>query len=224
MPQLLVIKHVQRHNFGVIASICERLKLDIDLRTTPLGDPTPASLQGYVGLIILGGPDSVYDDKPYFKDDLDLIAKAEKAGIPFLGICLGAQLLAHYIGGEVYRGTLGAARHFSAIALQTDDAVFGHELTEVAVFQWHQDTFTLPETATILATDGQYPLQAFKWKNQFYGVQFHPEVDVDVVQRWARFIGLDASVPSLLHDAEKNLPAVHTWLEAFLQRLFRANP
>lgn len=218
--KLLIIKHVQHNNLGVIVPICERLGLEIDLRTPALGDEVPEYLQEYAGLMILGSQDSVYDNKPYIRTDLDLIGKAEQAGVPYLGICLGAQLLAHYIGGNVHKGILGPMRKFGPVVVKTDDAVFGDELVGSTVFQWHQDTFTLPETATILATDGGYPLQAFRWGENFYGVQFHPEVDNQVITRWVQRDDPNAPLHQILDEAEKHLPSVHGWLEVFIKRLF----
>lgn len=218
--KLLIIKHVQHNNLGVIMPICDRLGLQIDLRTPALGEDVPHDLNGYAGLMILGSQDSVYDGKPYIQTDLELLGKAERAGIPYLGICLGAQLLAHYIGGNVHKGLLGPMRKFGPVVIKIDDPVFGDELVGSTVFQWHQDTFTLPETATILATDGGYPLQAFRWGNNFYGVQFHPEVDDQVITRWVQRDDPNAPLHMILDEAEKHLPAVHGWLEVFMRRLF----
>lgn len=220
--KLLIIKHVQHNNLGAIIPICERLGLQIDLRTPALGDEVPDDLRGYEGLMILGSQDSVYDNKPYIQTDLQLLAAAEKAGVPYLGICLGAQLLAHYIGGSVYKGILGAMRQFGPISVKTDDAIFGDELVGATIFQWHQDTFTLPDTATVLATDGGYPLQAFKWGKNFYGVQFHPEVNAEVITRWVNRDEPQMALHQMLDEAEKHLPQVHGWLEVFLKRLFIA--
>jgi GMP synthase-like glutamine amidotransferase len=139
-------------------------------------------------VIVLGGYMGVHDEADYsFLVPLKrFIQDAAEAGTPLLGICLGGQLLAHVLGGEVrsnHRGEKGLKEIHLTSAGQ-DDPLFAGLPPAFSAFAWHNDSFTVPPGATHLAASAVCPGQAFRYRNA-WGVQFHPEVDASIVESWS---------------------------------------
>ncbi len=125
----------------------------------------PEGLQGYSGLIIMGGPMNVYEEEkyPFLKDEDLLIKEALKTGMPTLGICLGAQLIVKAAGAKVWKGREKEIGWYE-VGLTKEgerDRIFGMFEDRFTVFHWHGDTFDLPEGAVLLARSGLYN-QAFR--------------------------------------------------------------
>jgi GMP synthase (glutamine-hydrolysing) len=148
--------------------------------------PTPDDVAAMTGLVVMGGPMSVHDPLPWLAEERALIKAAYRAGIPVLGICLGAQQLALALGGEVTTGPepeVGVGEvHLTNNCRH--DPLFGPAATPLPCFHWHRDTFTLPEGAIPLATSEQYEQQAFRVGERAYGLQFHVEVTASLVAHW----------------------------------------
>jgi GMP synthase (glutamine-hydrolysing) len=141
------------------------------------------------GLLVLGGAMGVHDTDqfPWLETERRRMAQAVAAGLPVLGICLGAQQLAAALGASV---TTGPAPEIgvSDVALTPDgraDPVLGPEGDRVPVIQWHGDTFAVPDGAVRLATGERYANQAFRFGTLAYGLQFHIEVDDAMARAWA---------------------------------------
>ena len=128
-------------------------------------------------LIIMGGPMGVYDETeyPWLKSEKIFLQKAIQKDKILIGICLGAQLLADTLGGEVYKNRYKEIGWFPVrFFKESDEAeVFPGELT---VFHWHGDTFRLPEGARLLASSRGCQNQAFVWEERVFGFQFHLEI------------------------------------------------
>lgn len=146
-------------------------------------------MAGHQGLLVLGGPMGVNDkaEYPYLSQVERLIGEAVAAGKPVLGLCLGAQLMASALGGKVFPNRtkeIGCYR-VDLTAEGRADPLFAGMGPRVPVFQWHGDTFTLPEGAVLLATAPTCAHQAFRYGRNAYGLQFHLEVTPDIVAEWA---------------------------------------
>jgi len=144
----------------------------------------------YHGLIVLGGPMNVMDQHrhPHLKTELMAIESALHQGKPVLGICLGAQLLAHVLGAPVRRH---AQHEIGWYDLETtahgrEDPVLGHLGANAPVFQWHGCTYDLPAGAVQLARTQTCEQQAFRSGSNAYGFQFHMEADATMIERWLR--------------------------------------
>ena len=141
-------------------------------------------------ILAMGGPMSVNDDDtlPWLTTEKRWVREAVLAGKPFWGVCLGAQLLAASLGARVYSGArpeIGIMPVYLSAESQ-DDAVFSGVPSTLLTFQWHGETFELPEGAVLLASSPAYPNQAFRWKEKAYGVQFHVEVSAEMAEQWAQ--------------------------------------
>lgn len=140
---------------------------------------------GYSAIVILGGPMAVYDDLPYLHKEQELIRDAIRNDIPVLGICLGSQLIAQAAGGRVFKGSRKEIGWFDvSLSDEGKRGLFAGLESPMKVFQWHGDTYELPKEATVLAYNNLYP-QAFRIGSA-YGVQFHLEVDVPMIDSWIK--------------------------------------
>jgi GMP synthase-like glutamine amidotransferase len=131
------------------------------------------------------------DRYPYLLRVRQVMREAVDRGVPTLGICLGAQLLARAFGAAVTRAPvreLGFVPIWPTAAAASDPLLAGLHPGD-RFFQWHQDTFDLPAGATLLATGHAIPTQAYRVGRCGWGVQFHPEVDAAEVDAWLRQAG-----------------------------------
>ena len=148
-----------------------------------LPDPATAS-----GIIVLGGEMGVHDTAahPYLARVLSFLRQALHAGTPLLGICLGGQLLSYAAGGEVISRSPHGEHGICQVQLTGEgekDPLFRGLPDPFLTFQLHNDSFTIPPGATLLASSTACPAQAFRL-GKAYGVQFHPEVDPSIVAGW----------------------------------------
>lgn len=148
--------------------------------------PDPATL---AGVIVLGGEMGANDtdEHPHLCRVLSFMARALEAKTPLLGICLGGQLLARAAGGEVSSPSRHREHGICRVELTREgmlDPLFAGVATPFVTFQLHNDSFTPPPGATLLASSAACPAQAFSLPNRVYGLQFHPEVDPAIVSCW----------------------------------------
>lgn len=163
----------------------------------------------YAGLIVLGGPMSANDEDkfPFLGETMELIHRFDSAAKPVLGICLGAQMIAHAYGGEVYR-MARLESGFYTMEVTPDgraDPVFSELGEDVTSFQNHFEAVRNIPGAVRLATGGACPIQAFRIGEKVYATQFHPEVTLDIVRDWIRKFGrlFTDDEPRLLTDLDR---------------------
>jgi GMP synthase-like glutamine amidotransferase len=181
--------------------------LELDERHQGLGEPLPETLDGYDGMVVLGGPQSALADEarsPELVPVRALLQQALAADFPTLAICLGAQLLAQVGGGKVRKGIDGPEVGATLVAKRDAadaDPVFGPLPLSPDVIQFHHDEIAeLPTGATLLASNPFYANQAFRVGRHVYGMQFHIETTPEIVHEWAErdVVGVAASP----HDRE----------------------
>jgi GMP synthase-like glutamine amidotransferase len=120
--------------------------------------------------------------------ELDLIRRALSRNTPILGICLGSQLLAKALGAPVYRNRELEVGWFPVHLTESaaTDPVFGGLPSPTTFFHWHGETFDLPQDAVWLAKSDRCRNQAFRYRNNVYGIQFHPEITPELIEDWQR--------------------------------------
>lgn len=179
---LLVLRHEPFEHLGYFAEVLEKHK--IPFAYIDLGQTLPARAEA--PLIVMGGPQSANDPLAGIAAELKFIEQAIIAGLPVLGICLGSQLIAKALGARVYKNKYSeigwAPVHFTEHA--GGDPLFGDIPSPSPFFHWHGETFDLPHGAAWLAYTEKCQNQAFCFKQNVYGVQFHPEITPAMIEDW----------------------------------------
>jgi len=190
MRKALTITHVPFEDLGTLRLELERAEAHIEFldactahlqRVDPLGPDL---------LIVLGGPIGVYEVEPYpfIVDEIEFLRARLAAKRPTLGICLGAQLIAAASGARVFPGAHGKELGWAPVTAGRDASLhpaFSRMLDDAPSFlHWHGDTFDLPEGASHLGQTCQYSSQAFAIEDYALGLQFHPEVTANGLERW----------------------------------------
>jgi GMP synthase-like glutamine amidotransferase len=186
--RIAVLQHEPETGLGAFAGMLDEAGVDYEVLETSGATPLPGVV-GFDGAIALGGSLGVHEAR--LLQARDWIRDAVLRDTPFLGICLGGQLLATALGGFVGRGSrpeVGVHDVFLTHAAKLDP-LFGGLPRRFPVFGWHEDAFTLPRRAIPLAGSVAYEHQAFRFGPSAYGLQFHPEVRPDDLARWAAVPG-----------------------------------
>ena len=188
MRKVLVFQHVAHKILGTLNPALKERGLNIRYVNFERNPEEQPSMQKYNGLIILGGHMGVYEADTYkhIKVEMQLIEEALKKNIPILGICLGAQLLAHVLGANV-RKNKEKEVGWCDINLTEEgkkDSLLSHFSPVEKIFQLHGDTFDIPQSAIQLASSEVCHGQAFKYGDKVYGLQFHLEADQAMILRW----------------------------------------
>lgn len=190
MSRVLVVEHdveCPPHLFG---TWLEEAGCRLDVARPYAGDPLPA-LDGYDGLLVLGGPMGANDDEKHawIGPVKQQLRDAYAAGLPTLGICLGHQLIAAALGGVVQPNDHGQQVGLLGVGwteAAASDPLVGSLATPRRGVQWNDDVVVeLPGDAVLLAETERGEVQAARFGPQMWGVQLHPEVDAPVLQPWA---------------------------------------
>ena len=182
-PQLLIVLHQETSTPGRVGHMLHEMGYALDIRRPPMGDELPETLEQHAGAIIFGGPMSANDSDEFVKREIDWIDVPLREDKPFLGICLGAQMMVKKLGGTVSANENEFAEIGYYPLRPTNEGARMMDWPSM-IYQWHREGFSLPSEATLLATGDEYPNQAFRYQDNAYGVQFHAELTFAMVHRW----------------------------------------
>lgn len=212
----LVFQHVDVEHPGSFLPLWRRDGIDWTVVELDAGEQIPGDLASYDALIVMGGPQDVWQESVY------PWLLAEKAAIahfvlelrrPFLGICLGHQLLAEAIGGSVslmHEPEVGVVDVELTEAAKSD-RLFQGLSSPLKALQWHSaEVRQLPEGAVILASNRHCPIQAFRFGEAAYGIQFHVEIKPDTVAEWRAIPPYAAALETVLGPKGAEVLAIRT--------------
>lgn len=218
---VLIVLHQEHSTPGRVGHWLASRGHRLDIRRPRFGDGLPDTLAGHAGAVIFGGPMSVNDSDEYLKRETEWIGVALGEGAPFLGLCLGAQMLALHLGAAVGPHADG---HIEVGWFGLTATEAGRRLLDwpQRVHQFHREGFGLPVGATLLAEGSAetFPNQAFAYGPAAFAIQFHIELTTAMVNRWTARIGERAKAPggqaAALHFEGR---ALYDWqTAAFLNR------
>jgi len=201
MPTCLVVQHVAPEPAFSLDDALLAAGVTVDTRRLFDGDDIPLDTAGFDGVVVMGGPMSVNSTEGFPSRDAEvsLLADALRVGIPTLGVCLGAQLLAVAAGGAVARNAYGPEIGWAPIRLDPacrDDGLLAGLPPTLTVLHWHGESFEVPPGAQHLISSTTYPNQAFRIGDVAWGVQFHLEVTAEAVDAFLHAFAADtADVP-----------------------------
>jgi GMP synthase (glutamine-hydrolysing) len=220
MKPILALRNVPHEGLGLLAGVCTERGLAHEVLDMPGHELRSFDPGDWAGLVVLGGPMNVdeVDRYPFLADEVRWLGQSVAAGIPVLGICLGAQLLAKASGARVYPNAVKEIGWYNVdwTGNAAVDTLFAGYGASSEVFQWHGDTFDLPQNATLLAASPQCRNQAFRVGKSAYGLQFHIEVTAPIIAEWleepgncGELAGLDyIDPPAILAATPARLPAM----------------
>ncbi|CAN7310607.1 glutamine amidotransferase [Pararhizobium sp. LjRoot238] len=223
---VLIILHQERSSPGRVGHLLLEKGFSLDIRRPALGDPLPTTLEDHAGAVVFGGPMSANGDEDFIRRETDWLSVPLAENKPFLGICLGAQMLVRHLGGAV-------GPHHDGM---TEIGWYPLEATEKGralmewpsmVYQFHREGFDLPAGAELLASGSTYPNQAFRYGENAWGIQFHGELTRAMMHRWVvhgahRFELPGAQVGRAHLEGRMDYDGpLRDWVDRFLSHIFQ---
>ena len=196
MSRLLVLQHLERERPGLFVNLAKERGFSVCTFRLDLGDSLPDLENGDL-LLVLGGPMGIRDigtsTYPWLVEEVGLIKEALNQGVGLIGVCLGAQLLAYAAGGDVEM--IQEELSYQPLAEIGWDNIFPQSLEDnfkltrllsrsFSVLHWHGDRILLPNSAELIASSCRCKEQLFSIGSLAYGMQFHVEIDDEMVNTW----------------------------------------
>jgi len=228
MKPVAIFRHAPTEGPGYFATFLDSHRISWEMIKIDAGDSVPADPSRYSGLVFMGGPMSVNDSLPWIPGSLALIRQAAKSGIPVLGHCLGGQLMAKALGGEVGRNPIKEIGWGEVVVADNAAAKawFG-ETRKFNAFHWHGETFSLPPGAELVLSSAHCAHQAFVLDGRHLAMQCHVEMTEAMVMEWyavgADEVAAASSSPAVQSavTAETNLAQRVAALNAVSEKLYR---
>lgn len=180
---VLIVLHQAHSTPGRVGQALAARGYRLDVRRPALGDSLPQHTTDHAGVVVFGGPMSANDPDAFIKREIAFIETPLREETPFLGICLGAQMLARAIGGSVGCHPAGRVEigYYDITPTEAGRALMDWPRK---VYQWHREGFCTPRGTELLATGHDYEEQAFRVGPAAFGIQFHPELTLAMLHRW----------------------------------------
>lgn len=218
---ILVVVHQTSSNPGRIGQILRQKNYQLDVRIPSVGDSLPSNMDDYCASIVFGGPMSANDPDQFIQTELHWIEKVLQANKPFLGICLGAQMLAKVLGAKIESHPYEFVEiGYYPIEYTPAGKSYFQDLNYV--YHWHNQGFEIPQSAVKLAEGNIFENQAFRYNHKAYGLQFHPEIDLDMIKLWTKLgedqLSLPGATPRFKQIQQHGIygEKAQQWLEQFL--------
>lgn len=218
--KVLLVFHRMESQAGAVGQWLVKNGYTLDIRRPRFGDPLPATLEAHAGAVVFGGPMSANDPDDFIRTEIDWLSVPLREKKPFFGICLGAQMLAKYLGASV-------APHPDEIVevgyYPIRPTVDG-QAAEMPrhVYQWHMEGFGLACGAERLAAGEHFENQAFRYGRSAYGLQFHPEMTLAMIHHWTTNAAHRLATPGARPRQEhitahmSHGPGLRRWLDGFM--------
>ncbi len=223
---ILTVLHAENSTPGRVGNALRQLGYSLDIRRPRFGDPLPPTLAEHEAAIIFGGPMSANDDTDFIHRETDWITVPLRENKPYLGICLGAQMLARQLGGKVFRHPQGHAEIGYYPIRPTPAGLAVVEAWPERVYQWHREGFDVPPGAELLAEGDTFEVQAIR-SGRAFALQFHPDVTHAMMHRWTTRgddrMELPGARPRQTHFDDRAVYdySARAWLGVFLERWLR---
>jgi GMP synthase (glutamine-hydrolysing) len=223
---ILTVLHAENSTPGRVGNALRQLGYSLDIRRPRFGDPLPPTLAEHEAAIIFGGPMSANDDTDFIRRETDWITVPLRENKPYLGICLGAQMLARQLGGKVFRHPQGHAEIGYYPIRPTPAGLAVVEAWPERVYQWHREGFDVPPGAELLAEGDTFEVQAIR-SGRAFALQFHPDVTHAMMYRWTTRgddrMELPGARPRQTHFDDRAVYdySARAWLGVFLERWLR---
>ena len=228
MKKILLILHQKTSEAGNLENKLIERGFDLEFRCPALGDELPNNLNTYAAIIILGGPMSANDKDVFIQKEINWIGNVLNSNTPFLGICLGAQMLAKYLGCKIEKNSKNLSE-IGFYEIKPTSKGIKMFATQNIFYQFHSEGFDLPSGCELLAKGDIFNNQAFKYKN-CYGLQFHPEVNIYLHFKWMFLVLIkkphiffkkgSQNIFSQLFLRFKYNNSISKWLDIFLDNYF----
>ena len=223
---VLIVLHQERSSPGRVGQMLIEKGFPLDIRRPVLGDRLPSTLEAHAGAVVFGGPMSANDPDPFVRTETDWLAVPLKENKPYLGICLGAQMLVRHLGGKVEAEPEGRVEIGWYPIHPTEHGRLLIRCWPKMVYHFHREGFDLPKGCQLLAEGDVYRNQAIRYGDNAWGLQFHAELTRAMMQRWVvhgahRFImpnaqqGRDHLEGRMIFDGP-----LKAWLSDFLDLVF----
>lgn len=185
MKSVAVFQHCHNVQPGHFASFLDQHDIPWQLFAVDRGDALPTDIEAFSGLCFMGGAMSVNDALPWIPQETSLIRQAIAADVPVIGHCLGGQLMSRALGGEVVRNQVKEIGWGRVEATDTSEARdWLGEIASFDAYQWHGETFSLPEGSVRILSGEYCANQAYVLGGIHLGMQFHVEMTEALIEDW----------------------------------------
>ncbi|MCA9312378.1 MAG: type 1 glutamine amidotransferase [Phycisphaerales bacterium] len=187
---IILFQHAAHCRPGRLGTTLRDHGFTLDIRRLDDGDPVPPDFDNVEGVISMGGPQNVGEAHAWIKRETEFLREAHERQLPVVGVCLGAQLLAHALGGEVGpmegAGEIGFTDVNILPPAQTDTVLSGIAWRSPQFQKHKQEVKKLPAGAALLASSDRCKVQAFRAGMRSYGFQYHFECDMDMIRTFTK--------------------------------------
>ncbi|HEC12521.1 MAG TPA: type 1 glutamine amidotransferase [Acidiferrobacteraceae bacterium] len=206
MPKLLISRHIACEGPGYLGEVLKQKGIGHHTVKVDAGEALPETLDGYDGLVLMGGPMSVNDTLPWIPSALSLIRQAQEHDMPVLGHCLGGQLIAKALGGEVTPNPVPEIGWLPVQQVAGPQGWLNDVPQQFTAFHWHGESFSLPQGASRILASQACNNQAFVM-GRTLAMQCHIEVTAPMVPEWANLYADQIAQPTETVQSAQELTA-----------------